>query len=67
MKCPYFVDWRDTGTASQCLGVVVPFEPTPIDQRDFCLSGRHQHCPSHRPTGYDLSLEIHREVTRAIG
>ncbi len=67
MKCPYFVDRRITGTTSQCVGVVVPFEPSSIDQRDFCTSGRHRHCPLYRHAGNDLSVAIHREVARAIG
>ncbi|MEK6617452.1 MAG: hypothetical protein AABY90_02030 [Nitrospirota bacterium] len=67
MKCPYFVDHRTTGTTSQCFGVIVPFEPSSIDQIDFCTSGRHRWCPLYRNASNDLSLAIHREVARAIG
>lgn len=67
MKCPYFVDRPTIGTTAQCFGVVVPFEPSTIDRIDFCASGRHRHCPLYRQASGDLSLAIHREVSRAIG
>lgn len=67
MNCPHFEDERMSGTTAQCVGVIVPFEPSRRDQIDFCTSGRQRHCPLYRSASQDLSLAIHREVTRAIG
>jgi len=67
LKCPYFADRLATGTTAQCFGVVVPFEPSSIDQGDFCTSGRYRHCPLYRNASNDLLLAIHREVARAVG
>ena len=66
-KCPYYVDRATTGTHPQCWGVVVPFEPSSLEQRQFCSSGLHRHCPLYRQANRDLTLAIHREVERAIG
>jgi hypothetical protein len=67
MKCPHFIEEEMPGTMGLCLGVVVPFEPSRIDQIDYCTTGRHRHCPLYRNASSDLSLAIHQEVTRAIG
>jgi hypothetical protein len=67
MKCPYYIDDAITGSTAMCFGVVVPFEPSRIDQIDYCTTGRHRHCPLYRNAGRDLSLAIHQEVSRAIG
>lgn len=67
MKCLYYVEEETTGTSALCLGVVVPFEPSRIDQIDYCTTGRHRRCPLYRNAASDLSLAIHREVARAIG
>lgn len=67
MKCRYFVGEEITGATALCFGVVVPFEPSRIDQIDYCTNGRHRHCPLFRNASSDLSLAIHREVARAIG
>ena len=66
MKCPHFVE-EHRSMSALCLGVVVPFEPSRLDQLNFCRSGRHRHCPLYRNAVDDLSLEIHQEVARAIG
>jgi hypothetical protein len=67
MHCPHFVDERRTGTVSQCVGSAMAFEPSTVDQRDFCRSGRYRHCPLYRQACRSLVLEIHREVARAVG
>ena len=66
MKCPYFVDEQHTWDA-QCRATVVPFEPSRIDQIDYCTMSRHLYCPLYRNACGDLSLEIHKEVLRAVG
>jgi len=67
MKCPYFVDVATSEWTALCFGVVVPFEPSRIDQIDHCTTDRHRRCPLFRNASGDLSLAIHREVARAIG
>jgi hypothetical protein len=67
MKCPYFIGEKATGATALCLGVVVPFEPSRINQIDHCTTDRHRRCPLFRNASGDLSLAIHREVARAIG
>ncbi len=67
MKCSYYVEEETTGTNALCLSVVVPFEPSRIDQIEHCTTGRHRHCPLYRNASRDLSLAIHREVERAVG
>ena len=67
MKCPYYRNDEATGATALCHGVVVPFEPSRVDQSEYCTTGRHRRCPLFRNAGSDLSLSIHREVARAIG
>lgn len=67
MKCPYFVEGPTTETASQCLGVVIPFEPSSVDELQYCTTGRHRYCPLFKSAGRELSLAIHHEIARAIG
>jgi len=67
MQCPHFVDERDSGGDALCVGVIVPFEPSPAERRDYCTTWRHRFCPLYRSATSDLSLGIHREVARAIG
>ena len=67
MKCPYFVDQKVTGTAAQCYGAVVPFEPSSAERDQYCATGRHRICPLYRHACSDLTLSIHREVARALG
>jgi hypothetical protein len=67
MRCPYFVATSLTGTSTRCYGVVVPFEPSSAERAQYCVTGRHRLCPLYRNAANDLSLTIHREVTRAVG
>jgi len=67
MKCPCFVEEDITGTTPQCFGLLIPFEPSSIDQSDYCTTGRHRSCPLFRNASSDLSLAVHREVARAVG
>jgi len=67
MNCPYFVADESTGTTAQCFGLIVQFEPSTIDQVEYCTTGRHRQCPLYRNAGSDSSLAIQREVARAIG
>lgn len=67
MKCPYYVEEETAGTSALCLGVTVPFEPSRMDQIDYCATGRHRRCPLYRNASSDLSLAIHQEIARAIG
>ena len=67
MKCPYFTGDETTEATALCLGAVVPFEPSRIDQIDHCTTDRHRRCPLYRSASGNLSLAIHREVARAIG
>jgi hypothetical protein len=67
VHCPYFADVAATGTHPQCFGLVVPFEPSSVDQRCFCTTSRYRHCALYRHAHDDLSLGIHQEVARAIG
>ena len=67
MWCPYYTDEETTGTTAQCIGLVVPFEPSAIDQSEYCTTGRHRRCPLYRNACSDVSLAIHQEVTRAVG
>jgi hypothetical protein len=55
------------GTTAQCFGLIVPFEPSTIDQTEYCTTGRHRYCPLYRNACGDLSLRINREVERAVG
>ncbi len=41
MKCPHFVE-EHRSMSALCLGVVVPFEPSRVDQLNFCRTGRHR-------------------------
>ena len=67
MWCPYYADEESTGTTAQCFGLIVPFEPSTIDRTQYCTTSRHRYCPLYRNACSDLSIEIHREVARAIG
>ena len=67
MRCPYYRDEENTGSTAQCFGVIVPFEPSPIDQTYYCTTNFHRHCALYRYASRDLSLAIHREVERAVG
>lgn len=67
MTCPYFLAQHMSGTATQCNGVLVPFEPSWADEKHFCLTGRYRHCPLYRSAVTDCSLAINQEVARAIG
>jgi hypothetical protein len=67
MRCPYYADDESTGTTAQCFGVIVPFEPSPIDQTYYCTTSYHRHCALYRNACSDLSLRINREVERAVG
>lgn len=66
MKCPYFMDSQSSEVPGQCFGIVVPFEPSTIDRVVFCTTSRHRHCPLFRNATSNLTLEIHREVARAV-
>ena len=67
MTCPYFLDGQTAGARAQCIGVAVPFEPSSIEQIDYCTTGRFRSCLLYRNAGRDLALAIHREVVRALG
>ncbi len=67
MWCPYYADEESTGTTARCFGLIVPFEPSPIDQTYYCTTSRHRHCPLYRNACSDLSLRINLEVERAVG
>lgn len=66
MKCPYYRQARPTGTASLCLGAVVPFEPSEKDLA-YCATDRHRWCPLYRNAGRDLALAVQQEAARATG
>ena len=65
MKCPYFTDEQASGTA-ECRATIVPFEPSTIDQVDYCATGRHRVCPLYRNACGDRSLSIHQEAMRVL-
>jgi hypothetical protein len=66
MTCPHFFE-EHRSMSALCLGVAVQFEPSVVDQLNFCRTVGHRHCPLYRNAVDDLSLEIHQEVARAIG
>lgn len=59
VTCPHCVNGQTSGAILLCDEAIEPF--------DFCAAGSHQLCPHDWNTSVDLTLEIHREVTRAIG
>lgn len=67
MRCPYFVEPRDGGEPAHCVGVAVPFEPSWMDQLQFCRAGRHRSCPLYRTAREAPSPAVQREVARALG
>lgn len=67
MTCPYFLDGQTAGAGVLCIGVTVPFEPSSIEQIDYCMTSVFRSCPLYRNAGRDLALAIHREVVRALG
>ncbi len=67
MACPYFLDGETAGASALCIGVIVPFEPSSMEQIDYCTTGRFRSCPLYRNAGRDLALAIHREAARAVG
>ena len=67
MTCPYFLDWQTAGASALCIGVTIPFEPSGMEQTDYCTTARYRTCPLYRDAGSDLNLAIRREVARALG
>lgn len=59
VNCPHCVNGQTSGAILLCDEAIEPF--------DFCTSERHRACPHEWNTSENLTLAIHREVTRAIG
>jgi hypothetical protein len=59
MTCPHCVNGQTSGAILLCEEAIEPF--------DFSTSERFHGCPHDWNAGENLALEIHREVTRAIG
>jgi hypothetical protein len=59
MICPHCVNGQTSGAILLCEEAMEPF--------DFSTSERSRTCLHDWSTGEHLALEIHREVTRAIG
>ncbi|HZS11769.1 MAG TPA: hypothetical protein VFA38_05940 [Nitrospirales bacterium] len=66
MRCPHF-QLDDPPETSRCEAAVTPFEPTPLEREEYCLSVRHRRCPLYASADENLPLSIRGEVARAIG
>ena len=68
MKCPYFEDKDEkTGLTDRCYVLVMPLTPRLAVRTEYCTTDRHRCCQFYRGVDEALSLQIHREVARALG
>jgi hypothetical protein len=66
MTCPYLVS-ESPSDDRQCTARPFVFEPSIVDQIDFCTSTRYPVCPLYRQANGTLLQAIAVEVHRAIG
>jgi hypothetical protein len=67
MHCSHLVEEETPDHHPQCRATIIPFEPSPKDQEEFCRTTRYRQCPLYKNATRELNRAIHREVARALG
>jgi hypothetical protein len=65
MKCPYFAE-KQIPLVPECRATIVPFEPSTIDQIDYCGTRGHRICPLYRNACGDRSLMTNQDENRIL-